>query len=229
MELGPQSLLIGVVAAVGMLHTMVPDHWLPISVMARQQNWSRSETMRAALQAGAGHVFSTLAIAGVVWFAGRLAAARYGTVVDAAASIALVVFGLWIAAAAWHAERRHAEHRHGRRQRHDEEHPPDPGTGQSNTKHRRNRTALLLIVGSSPMVEGIPAFFAASKYGTTLIVIMGLVFAASTMATYTLLCVLSTAGLRRLRFGAFERYGEVLSGAAIAAVGLVFLLRPLTG
>ena len=32
------------------------------------------------------------------------------------------------------------------------------------------RTALLLILGSSPMVEGIPAFFAAGKYGIGLIV-----------------------------------------------------------
>src|SRR6185369_8570826 len=33
------------------------------------------------------------------------------------------------------------------------------------------RTALLLVLGSSPMVEGIPAFFAAAKYGSVLIAI----------------------------------------------------------
>ncbi|MDE2090751.1 MAG: hypothetical protein KGJ08_02465, partial [Gammaproteobacteria bacterium] len=84
------------------------------------------------------------------------------------------------------------------------------------------RTALLLILGSSPMVEGIPAFFAASKFGIVLITIMGIVFAVSTIATYVLLCVYSTAGLQRLHLGAFERYGEVLSGAFIAVVGAAF-------
>ena len=88
------------------------------------------------------------------------------------------------------------------------------------------RTALLLILGSSPMVEGIPAFFAAGKYGIGLIVVMAVVFAISTIATYVLLCVYSTAGLQRVRLGAFERYGEVLSGAFIALVGLAFWIWP---
>jgi hypothetical protein len=89
------------------------------------------------------------------------------------------------------------------------------------------RTALLLILGSLPMVEGTPAFFAAGKYGLGLIVAMALVFAISTIATYMLLCVYSTAGLQRVRLGAFERYGEVLSGAFIALVGVAFWIWPI--
>ena len=88
------------------------------------------------------------------------------------------------------------------------------------------RTALLLILGSSPMVEGIPAFFAAAKYGVGLIIPMAAVFALSTITAYVLLCVHATAGLHRLRLGAFERYGEVLSGAVIVLVGLIFGLWP---
>jgi len=84
------------------------------------------------------------------------------------------------------------------------------------------RAALVLILGSSPMVEGIPAFFAAGKYGAALIGVMAAAFAASTIATYVALCVTSAAGLQLLRFGKLERYGEVLSGALIASVGLVF-------
>jgi hypothetical protein len=40
-------------------------------------------------------------------------------------------------------------------------------------KHKTSaRTALLVILGSSPMVEGIPAFFAAGRYGVGLIIAM---------------------------------------------------------
>jgi len=76
------------------------------------------------------------------------------------------------------------------------------------------------------MVEGIPAFFAAAKYGVGLIVVMAVVFAISTIATYVLLCVYSAARLQRVRFGALERYGEVMSGAFIALVGVAFWLWP---
>ena len=101
MSVGPELLLIGAVATVGVLHTIVPDHWVPITLIARQRGWSRAETARASLTASIGHVLSTLLIASVVWLAGVAVAARFGHFVDTAASIALVAFGSWIAISAW--------------------------------------------------------------------------------------------------------------------------------
>jgi hypothetical protein len=55
---------------------------------------------------------------------------------------------------------------------------------------------------------------------------MAVVFAVSTIVTYVALCVLSTAGLQRIGLGPVERYGEVISGAFIALVGVVFWVWP---
>lgn len=391
MTAGPELLLIGAVAGVGVLHTIVPDHWVPITLIARQRGWSTGETARASLQAGAGHVLSTLVIASVVWLSGVAIATRFGHIVDTAASLALVAFGLWIAFSAWRELRgqgghghshghRHAHdlahfggdgihgpelqripteegdvlvsiyetgapprfrltvphadavsvetlredgvrqlfpcarcgsywesineipephgfevmvlledgghidryetrftehehdrgphshdrdfdddplyaplrgdttvltrhlhiHRHGRGIPHAHWHDHRAGTSHPVTddidaepplhEHRHRisaRTGLLLILGSSPMVEGIPAFFAASQYGIGLIVVMSVVFALSTIATYMILCVYSTAGLQRVRLGSFEQYGEVMSGAFIALVGVAFWVWPI--
>jgi hypothetical protein len=386
----PELLLVAAVVAVGVLHTIVPDHWVPITLLARQQGWSRRETARAGLQAGGGHVASTLAIGLVVWVAGVAFAAKFGHLVSVASSIALIGFGAWIAIGSWremrsgghghshnhghghthghgnsHGHGDHDDgphgperntlpttaglvelsifekgvpprfrltgpqsgvvraetiHEHGSRQTfefvnlglfwesatvilepheftveltisndsrdviystrfeehsHDGHHEHDhedelyvplrrDGTSTHVHAHRHGngavhahrhdhdrvtahvlspdldasppehahahrksaRTALLLILGSSPMVEGIPAFFAASKYGVGLIAVMALLFAVFTIATYVALCVYSTAGLQRVKLGSLEKYGEVLSGAFIAAVGLVFLFVP---
>ena len=92
MNYGPE-LLVGAVATVSVLHTMVPDHWVPIALIARQRGWSKSETARAALQAGIGHVLSTLLIALVVWLAGAAFAQRFGHIVDTVSSLALISFG----------------------------------------------------------------------------------------------------------------------------------------
>jgi ABC-type nickel/cobalt efflux system permease component RcnA len=299
MTLGPELLLVGAVATVGVLHTVVPDHWVPITLIARQRGWSMAETARAALIAGTGHVASTLVIAAVVWLAGVAVATRFGQLVDTAASIALILFGGWIAISAWRELRAGHDHSHGHEhglshdhghqhdhhhhhgpahQHHEHDHAAEPARdplyapllasaatltrhahvhrhhhGSAHThwhdhlpgtahlieavegeppfhEHRHKmtaRTALLVILGSSPMVEGIPAFFAASKYGVGLIVVMSIVFALSTIATYVLLCVYSATGLQRMRLGALERYGEVLSGAFIALVGVVFWIWPL--
>lgn len=381
---GSEWLLIGAVAAVGVLHTIVPDHWVPITLIARQQGWTRREVARAALIAGSGHTISTLLIGLVVWIAGVAFATTFGNLVSTISSLALITFGGWIAISSlrelqtgrghghrhgtghthgpnrgfhgpelarmasagttldlsifetgqpprfrlsghsgdrvWLETRRqsgakqrfdftdHGEywessdeipephefdiqvsvsdgdrvhayqtafaehshdrdeqpparddtlyapspagttvltkhehaHRHGRGSVHVHLHDHGPETWHQDTAteaneppvhdhaHRRSlRTTLLLILGSSPMVEGIPAFFAAGKYGAGLIAAMALVFAAATIATYVLLCVSSVAGLQRVSLGPLERYGEVLSGAFIAIVGLAFLVFPL--
>jgi hypothetical protein len=131
MSFGPELLLIGAVATVGVLHTIVPDHWVPITLIAHQRGWSKAETARASLQAGIGHVLSTLVIASVVWLAGVAVATRFGHVVDTAASAALVAFGSWIAISAWrelHGSAGHGHtHGHGHSHAHDFAHLLDGG------------------------------------------------------------------------------------------------------
>lgn len=276
----PALLLLAAVVAVGVLHTMVPDHWVPITVLARQHGWSRAETARAAAQAGFGHVVSTLIIGAVIWVLGVATAQRFGGVVDTLSSLALIGFGGWFVIAGLR-ERHHAHgghhhgHTHGHMHDHDHhdhghDHDHDHGHDHGETMirhvhlHRHEnrpphihlhahayatahpitaaierdpplhdhhhkatgRGALLLILGSSPMIEGVPAFFAAGKFGAGLIVAMSLLFAASTIATYVVLCTVSAQGLERVRLGALERYGEVLSGGFIALVGLAFWIWP---
>ena len=112
MNYGPELLLFAAVATVGVLHTMAPDHWVPIALIARQRGWSQSETAGAALQAGIGHVLSTLLIALVVWLAGVTFAQRFSHIVDTISSLALIIFGSWFAISAWRDLRMHGGHRH---------------------------------------------------------------------------------------------------------------------
>jgi ABC-type nickel/cobalt efflux system permease component RcnA len=240
-------LLVATVAAVGLLHTLVPDHWAPIVVLARQQGWSVLRTARAAAIAGIGHVTTTLLLGVLLWAVGAVLAVRYAHVVSVVAAVALLGFGLWIAYGGWRelqAEGNHADghshrgHAHGHRhadstqhvhwhEHHSEDwHAADGGTAvvHEHDHATSGRTALLLILGSSPMIEGIPAFLAASPYGVPLVSIMAVVFAASTIATYVGVSVAGIAGFQRISLGPLERYGEVASGVFVALVGVYALV-----
>ncbi|MHB8563881.1 MAG: hypothetical protein ACYDDA_07995 [Acidiferrobacteraceae bacterium] len=222
-------LLILAVFLVGVLHTMVPDHWLPIAVMGRQQGWSRLQTARAAFIAGTGHVLSTLLIGIAFWGVGTIFAHTLGHYLNVLTSFALLAFGAWIV---WssrtemgHDRAHHHAHPHAVTHSHTHRYPHvHHHVGEK--KKKNARMALLLILGSSPMLEGIPAFLAAAPFGVGLIVVMSIVFALSTILTYVILCVYSTALLQSTRLGAVERYGEVLSGFVIMAVGLIFWAFP---
>jgi hypothetical protein len=246
--------LVIAVLAVGVLHTAVPDHWLPIALISRQRGWSPAQTARAAALAGVGHTVSTLLIAVVLWGAGVAFARRFGSGVDLVASVALIGFGAWVALGSLleirregHAHAQQGEaasalghahlHRHlgGLEHVHWHTHDPeewheiqgDVAVAPPMHHHEHSttgRTSLLLVLGSSPMVEGIPAFFAASRFGAGLILIMAVVFSVATIGTYVALCVAASRGVQRTHFGPLERYGEVISGSFIAALGVVFLL-----
>jgi hypothetical protein len=212
-RVGPELLLVAAVLSVGVLHTIVPDHWVPIAMLARQFRWTRLQTAQAAAIAGLGHTLSTLVIGVVVWIGGVALTVRYGNLVSALAGVALIALGLWIAIASL-VEMRAAHH---------DRHHDSATLGAGEGKQRTLRTSLLLILGSSPMVEGIPAFFAAARFGAGLLAVMAACFAISTIATYVALCVASSFAMQNVSLGPFERYGEVLSGAIIAVVGVIFL------
>ncbi len=238
-------LLIVTVGVVGVLHTVVPDHWAPIVVLARQQGWSVARTSRSAALAGFGHVTTTLLLGALLWIIGASLAARYAHYVSLVSAIALLCFGLWIAYAGWkemqepighgnsHFEHAHlheheASMQHVHWHEHDELdwHAAQGGVAAMHTHQHTvaGRTALLLILGSSPMVEGIPAFLGASVKGPGLLAIMAVVFAFSTIATYVAMCALGVRGLQRVSLGPLERYGEVMSGLFVAAVGVYALV-----
>jgi len=238
-------LLITTVAAVGVLHTLVPDHWAPIVVLGRQQGWSVPRTARAAAIAGFGHVTTTLLLGIVLWAVGASLAVRYAHLVSVAAALALIGFGLWIAYSGWRELGEHAGHSHGPELAHAHDHLHEDGVRHvhwhqhaAEDWHAANgaaalhvhdhavagRTALLLILGSSPMVEGIPAFFAASTYGAPLLATMAAVFAVATIATYVSVSVAGIAGLQRISLGPLERYGEVASGVFVGVVGIYALI-----
>lgn len=234
------SALVLTVAAVGILHTIVPDHWGPIVVVSRQRGWTIAQTARAAAFAGVGHVTTTLLLGAVVWYAGSLAAAQYAREVTLISAIALIAFGAWIAYGGWreaighghaHHHDAHAHlHRHGDgtehvhwHEHHDEDtHDVIDGVAimHDHSHAATGRTALLLILGSSPMIEGIPAFLAASTYHPRLLLTMALVFAASTILTYVAFSVAGLRGVQRRGLGVFERYGEMLSGIVVALAGV---------
>jgi hypothetical protein len=223
------------------LRTIVPDHWTSIVVLARQQGWSILRTARAAVLAGFGHVTTTLLFGVLLWVVGATLAVRYAHLVSLASAVALLAFGLWIAYGGWRESRQaegapsglgHAHvHEHGDGLKHVHWHEHEEAAavvGGSAVMHTHRhtvagRTTLLLILGSSPMIEGIPAFLSASTRGPALLGIMAGVFALSTIATYVVMCTLGLRGVQRASLGPLERYGEVVSGLFVAAVGVYAL------
>ncbi|HEV3311731.1 MAG TPA: hypothetical protein VG815_14560 [Chloroflexota bacterium] len=59
-------LLLLAAGVVGFLHSILPDHWVPLAVVARTQRWSLARTARTSLLASIGHVLTSIMLAGII-------------------------------------------------------------------------------------------------------------------------------------------------------------------
>ena len=59
-------LLLGAAAIVAILHSILPDHWVPLAIVARTQRWSLPRVTRVSALASVGHVVASLILGGIV-------------------------------------------------------------------------------------------------------------------------------------------------------------------
>jgi nickel/cobalt transporter (NicO) family protein len=62
-------LLLGA-ATVGIVHSLLPDHWVPLAVVARMQRWSLVRVGRVSALAAGAHVLASIVLGGVLAIVG---------------------------------------------------------------------------------------------------------------------------------------------------------------
>ena len=66
MHLPAVGLLLLGAASVGVVHSILPDHWVPLAVVARTQTWTTARLAKTAILAASGHVLTSIALGGVI-------------------------------------------------------------------------------------------------------------------------------------------------------------------
>ncbi|MDH3483458.1 MAG: hypothetical protein OEM16_04465, partial [Myxococcales bacterium] len=84
---------------VGSLHSLAPDHWVPIAAVARARSWSRSHTARVALLCGLGHVTISVLLGLLALMFGAHLFESLGEKMESVAGLLLIGFG--VAYAVW--------------------------------------------------------------------------------------------------------------------------------
>lgn len=194
-------------ATIGVLHTLAPDHWLPIAAVARARDWDQRRTARVAFLCGFGHVTVSTALGLVALISGTAIVEAFGARSASVAGVLLVGFG--IAYAVW-GMRHWIHHKlHG----HAHHHPARDAS-------RMSTLALFLIYCADPCVAVIPIIFAAAPLSVPATVAIVAVYEASTIATMVVLTAAARAGSSMIQGRWVERYGDSAAGALIAVTGI---------
>ena len=114
-------LLLGA-ATVGILHSLLPDHWVPLAVVARTQRWSLFRLGRVSALAAGGHVLASIVLGGVVAIVGLRFQHAIETQQGHIVGLVLVLTGVGLLLWGWTG---HGHmHEHGDSQVHEHEHSP---------------------------------------------------------------------------------------------------------
>ena len=229
--------LVVTAAATAMLHTAIPDHWLPFVLIGRARDWSPARTARVTALAGLLHLAVSFALALLALALGRAAASTLGETMAHATGPLLVVFGLLYALWSW----RKGGHFHpGGALLHRGVGGCDGHEGDTNDEHlhyhadealirddgRFSATGLALLVGLNPCVLIVPVALSAAPLGGAAI---GAVFVAYGVPALVLMAGLAALGAtltKRIRIPAAARHMEMVSGLLIAGLGAVLWLLP---
>jgi hypothetical protein len=222
-------LLVLSACTTAVIHALIPDHWLPFALLARAERWSERRLVALVGLTGVLHVAVSLVLGAALALAGsaarRAAAEGIGASLETLAGGMLVLFGS--AYGLWAHRREARAHAHA---------PDGPGAAAAGPHlhahgHLLSRFsgksasagALVAIIGISPCVLLQPILFASAAEGRGVALASAAGFAACTIATMLVVATLARRGLERLDLGFFTRWGDLLSGLIIAAIGIVVL------
>lgn len=228
------ALLLGTLT-IAALHALIPSHWLAFALVGRAQRWPARRTLLVTVLAGSGHALLTTALGLLVATAGKgLLHAIPPQMEHAAASVILILLGLYFLAP--DLRRRLAAGAH-----HDptaEEHDHEEGhAGHSHADHSPDSLAQKLgaaptVMGSlvlgmtlSPCIDLLSVYVAASTLSWPSLLLISLLMTLTTVAIMSLLVWLALRGLEWLRLEWLERNeGLVVGGLLIALGALLFFL-----
>lgn len=137
-------LLLAAAAGVGIAHSILPDHWVPLAVVARTNRWSLGRTAKVSFLASLGHVSVSLVL-GVILAAAGLAlrktiVAEEGQIVGGVLVLTGIGFLIWALLMRGHGHS-HA-HGHGDRHLHPHDHGSAPAHGhEDDTGHPHHHGA----------------------------------------------------------------------------------------
>ncbi len=108
---------------VAALHSLLPDHWVPLALVGRTQRWSLARVARVSGLAASGHVLASLVLAGIVAVIGlqlrQQVEAQQGHIVGALLVLTGVGFLIWGLTGRGHPHSHHEAHDEGHAHEHD--------------------------------------------------------------------------------------------------------------
>jgi nickel/cobalt transporter (NicO) family protein len=190
--------LVLAAAAVGSIHTLAPDHWMPFAAIGRARRWTLLRTARTTIACGFGHVTVSALLGIAALLVGLTVVRAIGSQLEGLAIYLLMAFGTVYMI--WGLLRKHDHH-------------------QEHTDRGLTESSLFLLFCADPCVAVIPMIMAAASAGWGAVLSVILAYEIATVGTMVILVTAASAGVQTIRGHWVDHYGHALAGFVIVVVG----------
>ena len=216
---GPALILAA--AGVGFGHAVLPDHWVPLAVVARTQRYPIAKVARLSSLAGVAHVLVSIVLGAVVILIGLQFRSSIEHAQDAIVGSLLIATGVGFLILELTGHGHQHPHPHDDDHVHDDNHPQDHEHGA-----RHGLLAVMVPFGAaaSPDLTILPVFLAATTAGAGVAIGSVLVFGVVTIVTIVALTLVATVGGYQIRGGWLDRFGNLFTAVILIVIGVLVLL-----
>lgn len=189
----------------GLIHALIPNHWLPLVAVAKAEAWSRKDLTRIAFLSALAHVSGTVLLGIVLGNVGKTLAHRYDDYVHIIAPVLLIVFGLV------YFTINLPHHNHSKQ------------ADVSSYKKSKRRWILIFVVMMflSPCLEVESLFLSAGAYGMNHVFAMAFAYAIVSISGIVALVLLAFQGVKLMNAHFFEHHEKRLTGGILIGVGIL--------
>lgn len=194
-------------AILSILHSILPNHWIPVLAVGMKEQWQLWRITYVTLVAGLAHALSTIIIGFVIYLIGIQLEGQVEQLTPWIASSILVALGIYFI---W------------RHHRHDHIHLPKQSerTDLSNTRIIR---LLVIAMFFSPCLEFAGLYLLASNIGWTAVLIISLIYMFLSVTGMVLWVRLAYRGIQITNWHVLEHKLGLISGGVLILTGILFI------
>lgn len=211
--------------SLSLLHAVIPNHWLPLVAVGKEQEWERSKLLINTFLVGSAHVASTILIGILVGYAGLRLEDYNQLIFKMTAPMLFLLLGLIYVGSHFRknkikSDALNSDHHHG-------VHQSDSHSRFSFLTGKKQRlTAISLMVAMffSPCLELELYYFRAAAMEWLGILILSCLYMIVTVGGMVVLVWLANLGIKKVAWKFLERREKLLTGSLFIALAILIFI-----
>lgn len=198
------------------VHAPMPNHWIPIVLVSKAENWTRGETLGATALVAIPHTISTISVGAVLGLIGHELSSTYELIMRFSAPMILVVLGLTYLFLDFKFKFKDPSQHHAQI------------IETEGARTKKSKLALISSLGIalflSPCVAIGAYCFTAGTFGWIGIPLVLAIYAGVTVLGMVLMVNLGLKAVAKIKWQFLERHEKIVTGIVLIILGISILI-----